>query len=63
MAATKKSTRKTMSMVDEDRAFFESAYKNDPKARAAMDAAGIVPGKKASDKAAAKAPTKKASKK
>lgn len=60
MAETKKSPRKAMSMVDEDRAFFEHAYKNDPKARAAMDAAGKAPGGK---KPAAKAPAKKTGKK
>jgi len=58
MATTKKSPRKAMSMVDEDRAFFENAYKNNPKARAAMDAE-----KKAPEKKAAKAPAKKTGKK
>jgi len=38
-----KNTRKTVSMADEDAAFFRSAYKNDPKARAAMDKAGVKP--------------------
>lgn len=60
MAANKKPTRKVPSMIDEDRAFFEHAYKNNPKARAAMDAAGIVPGDK---KTAAKPPAKKTGKK
>lgn len=60
MAATKKPARKAVSMVDEDRAFFEHAYKNNPKARAAMDAAGIVPGnKKTATKTAAKKTGKK----
>lgn len=35
MATTKK---KTMNQVEEDKAFFRNAYKNDPKARAAIDA-------------------------
>lgn len=60
MATAKKSTRKVMSMIDEDCAFFESAYKNDPKARAAMDAEGKAPNAK---KPTAKAPAKKTGKK
>lgn len=60
MAANKKPTRKAPSMIDEDRAFFESAYKNDPKARAAMDAEGKAPGGK---KSATKTPAKKTGKK
>ena len=40
MANTKK---KQVSMADEDAAFFRNAYKNDPKARAAMDKEGAVP--------------------
>lgn len=62
MAAAKKPTRKAVSMVDEDRAFFEHAYKNDPKARAAMDAEGRAPGAKKSAPAA-KSPAKKTGKK
>ena len=62
MAAPKKSTRKVPSMIDEDRAFFEHAYKNDPKARAAMDAEGRAPGAKKSAPAA-KSPAKKTGKK
>ena len=41
MANTK--TKKVLSMADEDAAFFRNAYKNDPKARAAMDKEGAVP--------------------
>jgi hypothetical protein len=41
MEKAKKTTRNVPSMEDEDRLFFESAYKNNPKARAAMDAAGV----------------------
>ena len=41
MEKAKKTTRNVPSMMDEDRAFFENAYKTDPKARAEMDAAGI----------------------
>ena len=40
---TNTKTKKAMSMADEDAAFFRNAYKNDPKARAAMDKEGIVP--------------------
>ena len=62
MAEAKKASRKALSMVDEDRAFFEHAYKKDPKARAAMDAEGRAPvTKKAAS--AAKAQTKKTGKK
>ena len=43
MAESKKTPRKMPSMLDEDRVFFESAYKNNPKAREAMDAAGVTP--------------------
>lgn len=35
--ATSKPKRKIMSMEEEDKAFFESAYKNNPKAREDMD--------------------------
>ena len=67
MAATKKTPRKLVSMEDEDRAFFEHAYKHDPVARAAMDAEGRAPIKKSAVKApaakAAKAPAKKTGKK
>lgn len=41
MANTK--GKKAMSMADEDEAFFRNAYKNDPKARAAMDKEGAAP--------------------
>lgn len=41
MAKNTKPARNVPSMMDEDRAFFEHAYKTDPKARAEMDAAGI----------------------
>jgi len=53
MATTRKSK---MSIADEDAAFFRNAYKNDPKARAAMDKAGVKPTEK-------KAPAKKTGKK
>lgn len=63
MAATKKTTpRKMVSMEDEDRAFFEHAYKNDPAAKAAMDAEGRAPGKKSAP-AKKVAPAKKSGKK
>lgn len=35
--ATKKPTKKVMSMSEENAAFLERAYKNNPKARADMD--------------------------
>lgn len=40
MATSKKSR---MSIADEDAAFFRNAYKNDPKARAAMERDGYKP--------------------
>ena len=52
MATTR--SKKQVSMVDEDAAFFRNAYKNDPKARAAMDKEGYKP---TADKK--KAPAKK----
>ena len=42
MAKNTKPTRNVPSMAEEDYLFFKSAYENDPKARAAMDAAGIT---------------------
>ena len=41
MATTR--SKKQVSMADEDAAFFRNAYKNDPKARAAMDKEGYKP--------------------
>lgn len=38
MATAKKSPRKVPSMADEDRAFFENAYKNNPTARREIEA-------------------------
>ena len=54
-----KNTRKVMSMADADAAFFRSAYKNDPKARAAMDKEGIKPPAAPKKKAPAKKTGKK----
>ena len=56
MATTR--SKKQVSMLDEDAAFFRKAYQNDPKARAAMDRDGIKP---AAEKK--KAPAKKTGKK
>ena len=52
MATTR--NKKQVSMADEDAAFFRNAYKNDPKARAALDKEGYKP---TADKK--KAPAKK----
>lgn len=41
MATTR--SKKQVSMGDEDAAFFRSAYKNDPKAKAAMERDGYKP--------------------
>lgn len=54
--ATSKKPR--MSIADEDAAFFRNAYKNDPKARAAMERDGYKP---TSDKK--KTPAKKTGRK